>query len=252
MDNTRIDWAEMSWNPITGCRHNCEYCYARRIAERFGGHMEAPARVGAAELEEPVLKDGKMVPYPYDFFPTLHRYRLDEAERKSRPRNIFVGSMADIFGRWIPTVWIAEILEHCQKAMQHNYMFLTKNPERYVQLEEITLLPREKNFWYGSTVTTEYSQYFHSTEHKTFLSIEPLMGRLGKLAKPLEGIDWVIIGAMTGPQGAKHQPEREWVEDIVERCRQSGIPVFMKSNLAGVWGEDLIQEFPPEMRRGDE
>ena len=62
----------------------------------------------------------------------------------------------------------------------------------------------------------------------------------------------MIIGAMTGPQGAKHQPEREWVEDIVERCRQSEIPVFMKSNLAGVWGEDLIQEFPPEMRHGDE
>ena len=31
---TKIDWAEASWNPVTGCQHDCEYCYARRIAMR--------------------------------------------------------------------------------------------------------------------------------------------------------------------------------------------------------------------------
>ena len=33
---TKIDWADATWNPVTGCLHGCEYCYARRIAERFG------------------------------------------------------------------------------------------------------------------------------------------------------------------------------------------------------------------------
>ena len=34
--NTKIDWCDATWNPVTGCYHRCEYCYARRIAERFG------------------------------------------------------------------------------------------------------------------------------------------------------------------------------------------------------------------------
>ena len=35
MNKTKIDWATMSWNPVTGCRHGCPYCYARRTARRF-------------------------------------------------------------------------------------------------------------------------------------------------------------------------------------------------------------------------
>lgn len=34
---TKIDWCDSTWNPVTGCRHDCAYCYARKIAERFGG-----------------------------------------------------------------------------------------------------------------------------------------------------------------------------------------------------------------------
>ena len=36
MNKTKIDWADMTWNPVTGCLHGCEYCYARKIANRFG------------------------------------------------------------------------------------------------------------------------------------------------------------------------------------------------------------------------
>ena len=35
---TKIDWCDSTWNPVTGCLHGCAYCYARRIAERFGGY----------------------------------------------------------------------------------------------------------------------------------------------------------------------------------------------------------------------
>jgi len=36
-DDNLIDWARFTWNPVTGCEHNCPYCYARDIAERFAG-----------------------------------------------------------------------------------------------------------------------------------------------------------------------------------------------------------------------
>ena len=25
MNKKKIDWADMSWNPVTGCRHGCAY-----------------------------------------------------------------------------------------------------------------------------------------------------------------------------------------------------------------------------------
>lgn len=46
MDKTKIEWADSTWNPITGCRHKCHYCYARGIANRFvsrkGCHLVEP------------------------------------------------------------------------------------------------------------------------------------------------------------------------------------------------------------------
>lgn len=50
---TKIDLADASWNPVTGCLHGCEYCYARRIAERFGSKMQ-PIFTEYPVLNEPV------------------------------------------------------------------------------------------------------------------------------------------------------------------------------------------------------
>lgn len=125
MNETKIDWAEMSWNPVTGCRHGCPYCYARRTAHRFDARLEDHAAVGGLHVLEERIKG---TPYPYGFEPTLHRYRLDQPERKKEGRTVFVCSMADLFGRWVPTAWIRDVLDACQRAPQHRYLFLTKTP----------------------------------------------------------------------------------------------------------------------------
>ena len=149
MNETKIDWAEMSWNPVTGCRHGCPYCYARRTAHRFDAGLEDKgARGGLHVLESKI----KATPYPYGFEPTLHRYRLNQPERKKEGQTVFVCSMADLFGRWVPTEWIRDVLDACQRAPQHRYLFLTKNPARYLELDQVALLPHGENFWYGSTV----------------------------------------------------------------------------------------------------
>lgn len=149
MNKTKIDWATMSWNPVTGCRHGCPYCYARRTAHRFdAGRVDPdPLADGLHVLEEKI----KATPYPYGFEPTMHRYRLNQPERQAEPQTVFVCSMADLFGRWVPTSWIAEVLDACRRAPQHRYLFLTKNPTRYLQLDYMGLLPHENNFWYGFT-----------------------------------------------------------------------------------------------------
>jgi protein gp37 len=40
MNKTKINWCDSTWNPVTGCLHGCEYCYARGIAKRFSGGGE--------------------------------------------------------------------------------------------------------------------------------------------------------------------------------------------------------------------
>jgi protein gp37 len=34
MQTTPIDWTDYSWNPVTGCLTNCDYCYGRKRAKR--------------------------------------------------------------------------------------------------------------------------------------------------------------------------------------------------------------------------
>lgn len=89
MNNTKIEWCDATWNPVTGCLHGCEYCYARKIANRFGREVLDRAEESKNGLHC-VYNKVECNPYPYLFEPTLHRYRLDEPQRKTKPRTIFV------------------------------------------------------------------------------------------------------------------------------------------------------------------
>lgn len=166
-DKTKIDWADATWNPVTGCLHGCEYCYARGIANRFGlpyaPKLGDPGMEGAKkydssegldtmlELEKPFELNGRKQPYPMAFAPTFHRYRLDIPARWTKPRTIFVCSMADLFGAWVPDEWIKAVFDACAAAPQHRYLFLTKDPGRYCDLERAGLLPSGDNYWFGAT-----------------------------------------------------------------------------------------------------
>ena len=245
MNKTKIDWCDSTWNPVTGCLHDCEYCYARDIARRFGFHASEPNINERVLLECPVSA-GKKVPYPFDFQPTFHRYRLNDYIGK-KGRNIFVCSMADLFGKWVPDEWIKEVFAACDKAPQHNYLFLTKNPKRYEKILDRYMPP---NMWFGWSQTGPMGNKCNfSTHHsiKTFISIEPLLEPFKEFH--IKGIEWVIVDAETGRRKDKVVPERKWIEDITKECERNGIPIFMKSSLADIWGEPLIQEFPKELKR---
>ena len=267
MNNTKIDWATRSWNPVTGCLHGCPYCYARNMAHRFGGWTYGGGQTCYSrerntknctgkeppELDNPLYvlrKNGEEVvaPFPFGFKPTLHRYRLEAPAKMKKPQRIFVGSMADLFGAWVPDAWIKAVFDACQKAPQHTYLFLTKNPKRYYDLFNAGELPALDNFWYGSTVTKKGAEFFSGPiRYHTFLSVEPLMEPLNAGLGSFGAAEWIIVGAMTGPGSQDHQPRREWVENIVEAASITHAPVFMKGNLAEVWGPDLIQDHPKGM-----
>lgn len=260
MDNTKIEWCDSTWNPVTGCLHGCEYCYARNIAHRFDGMKKL--KYGArAVLDEPVIIDGKKSAYPYGFVSTFHKYRLNDYIGK-QGRNIFVCSMADLFGKWVPDSWIEEIFAACEKAPQHQYLFLTKNPQRYADLDWADKLPVRDNMWYGTSVTNaEQAEWAADsfgqlpTRAKTFFSIEPILEDITatngwQAAENGSYAKWVIVGAETGCRKEKVVPEQDWIKKIVTDCDEGGIPVFMKDSLIPIIGEEnMRREFPQNLRR---
>lgn len=252
---TKIDWCDSTWNPVTGCLNGCEYCYARRIAERFGTHNKYE-RPYEPVLDVPIRRvRTEAEPYPYGFMPTFHRYRLDEPRRWTKPRNIFVCSMADLFGDWVPDEWIREVFQACEAAPQHRYLFLTKNPKRYFDLYEKDIIPRGVKAWnkyFGCTITKPTDEFFFNNlygngiDHPGFLSIEPIMEDFDicEFDKDENGVKWIIVGAETGNRKEKVIPKREWIEHVAETCKRNNIPLFMKESLRDLMGDDFRQEFP--------
>lgn len=271
---TKIDYVDSTFNPVTGCLHGCEYCYARGIAKRFeGGCLKADGTLHMpgidsrfyvrgekhllAELKEPVYRnvDGKLVkaPYPYGFYPTLHEYRLDEYANK-KGRIIFVGSMTDLFGDWVPDEWIEKVFTACDNAPQHIYLFLTKNPMRYDELAKKGILRKRDNMWYGTSITDEKSAILSSMDveilcvkgYNTFASIEPLLEEISRTECDYIAhcFKWVIIGAETGKRKDKVIPEKEWIRIIATVCKNKHVPVSMKASLKDIWDGTLLQEYP--------
>lgn len=261
---TKVDWCDSTWNPVTGCLHGCEYCYARRIAERFGSN-QMPIFTDYPVLDKPVRSVGfdgeKIQPYPFDFTPTFHRYKLDEPQRWTRPRNIFVCSMADLFGDWVPDEWIDDVIKATQRALQHRYLFLTKNPERYGEWLErfeegrISELDEVENCWFGASASNNAEMERANRSRAMWISIEPIREQIETdedqfmQFEPYTGAEqrrweWVVIGAETGNSKDKVVPKRGWIEDIAKVCADFGTPVFMKESLRDIMGSDFRQEFP--------
>lgn len=269
MRNTKIDWCDDTWNPVTGCLHKCEYCYARGIANRHAGSAEIDSLPDAmrrlindtpcAAMNEPHhLVSGKVAPYPLGFKPTLYRYRLDTPKKWSEPRTIFVCSMGDMFGEWMPDDFIVEVFRACEAAPQHRYLFLTKNPARYFALDKAGLLPKKENFYYGATADTEKRAYewlmllcTHNPTFHVFTSVEPMLENFrAEIAKGLcEYSPWVIVGAESGFRPGRVVPDKMWIARLVLACAAYRSHIFMKESLRAIVGpEDFVQEYPWEVR----
>ena len=288
MNRTKIEWCGHTWNPVTGCRHECPYCYAQDIAWRFRTQWErnkaweyrnllidsgeiirfsekCPPSFGTTEgyrwnwerthylweLPAPLAAKGRQ-PFPFGFESTFHRYRLDEPAALKKPSNVFVCSMADLFGDWVPLRWIRDVLDACAAAPQHRYLFLTKNWIGYWRLNEIALLPLHDRYWYGATVCNQEMAYDtpysmdKALEQHFFWSMEPLLGPVDIKAAACTIPKWVIIGAETGNRRGKVIPERAWVDDIRAFCEYNGIPVFYKDSLRKLFPDLPESQFPWE------
>jgi protein gp37 len=262
---TKIEWCDKTWNPVTGCNPistGCDNCYARKMARRLADRCGYPSGSG--------------------FDVTLHHDKLLKPLKWKKPKRIFVCSMGDLFHSNVPNVYIAVIFGVMALAKQHTFILLTKRPlimlewfvkvkqfsdndevglcEYYIKntcsLRKITdLLPSDgpstlwplPNVWVG--VTAE-NRVLNQQRTKVlmnipsvvkFISFEPLLSNIDQIR---DGIDWVIVGAETGP-GARPM-SLEWARNIRDQCNDQNIPFFMKkvSGNGQVPDDLLIRQFP--------
>jgi protein gp37 len=214
---TAIEWTDATWNPVTGCTKisaGCDNCYAERFSERFRGVKGHPFESG--------------------FDLTLRPERLEQPLRWREPRMIFVNSMSDLFHKKVPKEFLARVFDTMEQANWHTYQILTKrsSPMRDFLRKRYGGTRGPSHMWFGVSVEdgSKKSRIRHVQEAPAgirFLSIEPLIGRLGKI--DLIGIDWVIVGGESGPRARPMKPE--WVREIRDQCVECGVALFFKQ-----WG----------------
>ena len=213
MSESRIEWTESTWNPVTGCTKisaGCANCYAERMAKRLCAMGQRNYRNG--------------------FEVTCHEHALDLPLRWRKPRTIFVNSMSDLFHEDIEDEFIMSVFDVMRRASWHQFQVLTKRAQRLEQLAPEIQWP--ENVWMGVTVENQQCAWriesLRATGAETkFLSMEPLLGPVSDM--DLTNIDWVIVGGESGP-GSRPMKE-EWILSIKEQCDDSDTLFFFKQ-----WG----------------
>jgi protein gp37 len=243
-----IEWTDYTFNPIAGCKHGCRWimpdgtvaeCYAETVAERVA-----------------------QAAYPHGF---EHHYWRPELLREplalKTPSRIFLDSMADLMGHWVPEEQIHQVLETCARAHWHTFQLLTKNAPR---LRKFRFPP---NVWVGVSAPPSIMMGRHLTPEQQarmvtlqlevlrevdvpvrWMSIEPLSFDIAPLLRD-SGLQWAVVGAATNG-AVEYQPKRQWVRDLLRTLDAQGTKVFFKGNLYwpkknGRWRED----WPPEAQR---
>ncbi|WP_433764163.1 DUF5131 family protein [Flavobacterium ginsenosidimutans] len=221
MKYSKIEWTDATWNPSTGCNKitsGCKNCYAEVMAKRLQA-MGAPG-------------------YENGFEFTLMPDRLELPKKTKKPTKFFVNSMSDLFHEKMPYDFLDKVFQTIEDTPKHQYQILTKREfilEDYFKTREVP-----KNVWLGVTVENAKCKnridvLRNIDAEIRFLSIEPLIGSVGKLN--LKNIHWVIVGGESGHKARPMKPE--WAIDIQRQCDEQGVAFFFKQ--WGTWGEDGVK-----------
>lgn len=248
MYRTKIDWADYSWNPIKGrCPVKCWYCYARKLYDRFKWmefleaddfEDECLITEDMVFLDEPELESPLLLKQP----------RGQYGSWRGRPCRIFCGSTIELFHPQV-RIYFQHILDIIIQCPQHTFIILSK------RINEADAYTLPDNVWLGATVTGEPMldlNAFNLTDRRSprirFLNFEPLLAPLKpNILAQIKSVSWVVVGALTG-HGHGHRPKPEWVAAVIREARTASVPIFLKNNLRESWNDDLIQEFPKEIK----
>lgn len=228
-DNSKIEWTDATWNPITGCKvvsPGCTNCYAMKLA---GGRMRNhPSRMG---LTNP-SKSGPVWNGNVQF----NEGWLEQPLRWSKPRMIFVCAHGDLFYEAVPDEWICRVFGVMEGAQRHIFQVLTKRPARAHEWLARNYghggeLP---NVWLGVSAEDQTRAderipgLLDTPAAVRWVSAEPLIGPIDLLPW-LPGLDWIVTGGESGPAARPMHPD--WPRQHRDQCAAAGVPFHFKQ-----WG----------------
>lgn len=248
MKNTKIEWADHTFNPWIGCAKispACDNCYAEvsmpaKMQRVAWGPTADRRRTSKANWLQPL------------------RWDKEAARLNVRPR-VFCASLADVFDNEVPVEWRRDLFNLILNTPHLDWPLLTKRIGNAASMLETAFRAvhagREgwadnvpPNVWIGATVCNQdeadrdIPKLLAVPAAKRFLSIEPMLGPIsfdGLFATPersndgtnaLEALSWVICGGESGPKARPMHPE--WARSLRDQCKAAGVPFFFKQ-----WGE---------------
>jgi protein gp37 len=255
--NTKIEWADHTFNPWWGCTKispACDHCYAAALDKRTGGDHwgtnQPRKRTSTKNWLEPV-KWNKQA----DAFFAEH----------GRHQRVFCASMADVFDNEVDLQWRSDFFALIEATPNIDWLVLTKrvgNVRGMAPLKWLASSLRGRggnvlhkygwpsNVWLGATICNQEEaerdipKLLAVPAAKRFLSIEPMLGAID-LSEPFnvkhwgfdpdwEGsktdIDWVICGGESGHGARPMHPD--WARSLRDQCAAAGVPFLFKQ-----WGE---------------
>lgn len=247
-----IEWTDYTWNPVGGCKHDCKWTMPDG----------SEARCYAADVAEGVARAA----YPNGFEDHYwHAQRLREPLAVKERSRIFLDSMSDIFGAWVPQSHVEQVFATVEAAYWHEFQALTKAPK--IILKYADQLP--DNLWIGVSMPPSHMmghalshdqqvRFLHATNrvfqqlrqdwrksNVLWMSLEPLSFDVAPYVR-FDLLDWIVIGAASNGR-TKYQPDPVHVQNVLDVADSHNIPVFFKGNLE--WGPR--REFFPVVDTAD-
>lgn len=254
-ENTKIEWADHTFNPWTGCTKvgpGCDNCYAEGWAKRSGLVQWGPGaerrRTSETNWKQPMRWNA-------------------EAERLGVRYRVFCASLADVFDKEVPAEWRADLFWLIHSTPNLDWLLVTKRIGNAAGMMRAAMLEIDPsgewpapwpNVWLGITVVNQAEadrdipKLLQIPADVRFLSVEPLLGpvsfrwmpawpenKANRALNPAGGtdhldglrrLDWVIVGGESGAGARPMHPK--WVRDIRDQCEAAGVPFMFKQ-----WGE---------------
>lgn len=237
---------EKTFNPVIGCKpisEGCDNCYARNVCQRYD-----------------MNGDGQFNPTP------------KPNAKPPKSGIVFVGNMTDLFGEWNSDAAIFDWLDSLDSRAIN--LILTKRPDRFKKIKGLDLLGIYQ--WLGITAENQKrlderaSLLMRTGAIRKWISLEPLLGPIHiapwlltthqkrgfdtqYISPPFDwqyrdALKWVVVGAESLGNQAGRECKLEWIEEIVEDCKEWGCPVFVKQLHIGGKLEKDIAKFPKHLQ----
>lgn len=212
MSATKIEWCDVTINPVVGCSKcspGCDHCYAEKFAARLVKNPLTRQKY-AGTVDSSGQWTGKINGVWMSNLPS---------PRDRKKKRIFIGSMGDMFHENVRFDMLTRMFAVAAHCPQHTFMFLTKRPERmrefmtdtstrandergqaYKDVARIYGVDADMdglrwplpNVWLGVTVCNQQEAdeklpvLLDTPAVKRFVSVEPMLGAVD-IAKYLYG-----------------------------------------------------------------